>query len=77
MEHFLRFSERYAYDSRSEGITIPAVLSTGGNKVQLLAKIDTGSSDCLFDRGYGEALGLRIEEGVHKIYSTVNGRFEA
>jgi hypothetical protein len=77
MEHFLRFSERYAYDSRSEGITIPAVLSTGGNKVQLLAKIDTGSSNCLFDRGYGEALGLRIEEGVHQTYSTVNGRFEA
>jgi hypothetical protein len=42
-----------------------------------LAKIDTGSSNCLFDRGYGEALGLRIEEGVHQTYSTVNGRFEA
>src|SRR5579871_130979 len=38
----------------------------GEERVELLAKIDTGASDCLFEHGYGVALGLRVEEGVHK-----------
>jgi len=59
----LRFSERYTYDSRREGIAVPAVLRTGGRKVKLLVKIDTGASDCLFEHAYGEAFGLRIEAG--------------
>ena len=77
MEYQLRFSDRYTYDSGLEGITIPAVLKTDGNRVELLAKIDTGASDCLFERAYGEALGLRVEEGARKTYSTANSRFEA
>jgi len=77
LNYQLLFSERYAYDSRPEGITVPAVLKTGGKKIELLAKIDTGASDCLFEYGYGEALGLRVEDGVRKTYATANGRFEA
>ena len=59
------------------GITIPGVLKAGGKKIELLAKIDTGASDCLFERGYAEALDLRVEEGVRKRYATVNSQFEA
>ena len=77
MDHELHFSERHVYDSRTEGITIPAVLATGWNRIELLAKIDTGASDCLFERAYGEALGLRVEEGIRKTYTTANSRFEA
>lgn len=77
MAYELRFSERHTYDSRPEGITIPAVLTAGVKKIEILAKIDTGASDCLFEHGYGEALGLRVEEGVRKTYSTANSRFEA
>ena len=77
MDYELLFSERHNYDCRSEGITIPAVLKVGGNKIELLVKIDTGASDCLFQRAYGEALGLRVEEGARKAYSTANSRFEA
>jgi hypothetical protein len=75
--HELRFSDCHVYDSRVEGITIPAMLRTGGRKVELLARIDTGASDCLFERGYAEALGLRVEDGVRKTYATANSRFEA
>ncbi|MGO9262426.1 MAG: aspartyl protease family protein [Bryobacteraceae bacterium] len=53
------------------------MLKTGEKRVELLAKIDTGASDCLFERAYGEALGLRVEQGVRKTYSTANSRFEA
>ena len=77
MDYELRFSERHTYDSRPEGITIPAVLKVGGNKIELLVKVDTGASDCLFERAYGEALGLRVEEGARRAYSTANSRFEA
>jgi predicted aspartyl protease len=77
VDYGLRFSERYSYDSRPEGITIPAVLKAGGNRIELLAKIDTGASDCLFEHEYGEALGLRVEEGFRKTYTTANSRFEA
>jgi hypothetical protein len=77
VDYELRFSERYTYDSDPEGITIPTVLRAGGRPVELLAKIDTGATDCLFEHGYGEALGLRVEEGVPKSYRTANSRFEA
>jgi hypothetical protein len=77
VDHQLLFSERHPYDSRAEGITIPAVLKTGGVRVELLAKIDTGASDCLFQHAYGEALGLKVEDGIHKTYRTPNSRFEA
>ncbi len=77
MDYELRFSGRHTYDSSAQGITIPVVLKHGGNRIELLAKIDTGASDCLFQHAYGEALGLRVEEGVRKSYSTANSRFEA
>jgi hypothetical protein len=77
VDYELRFSERHTYDSRVEGITIPAVLKIGSKKVELLAKIDTGARDCLFEHAYGEALGVRVEEGVRKTYGTVRGPFEA
>ena len=77
MEYELSFSARHTYDSRSEGINVPAVLESAGKRIELLDKIDTGASDCLFEHAYGVALGLRIEEGVRLIYSTVNSRFEA
>lgn len=77
MPYDLRFSDRHIYNSRPEAITVPALLRNGEKVVDLLAKIDTGAEDCLFDRGFAEALGLRVEEGFVKTYSTVNGRFTA
>ena len=77
MAYELRFSDRHIYDSKTEGISIPVVLWAGRKKIELLAKIDTGASDCLFEREYAEALGLRVEEGVRKTYATANSRFDA
>jgi predicted aspartyl protease len=77
VDYRLSFSERHPYDSRPEGITIPVVLKTDGKEIELLAKIDTGASDCLFEHAWGEALGLHVEDGFRKTYATVNGPFEA
>ena len=77
MDYGLRFSDRYSYDSRREGITVPVTLKTGSKRIELLAKIDTGASDCLFEHACGEMLDVRVEEGVRKTFATANSRFEA
>jgi hypothetical protein len=45
--------------------------------VELVAKIDTGASHCLFERHYGEQLGLEIETGIAQKFSTATGTFLA
>src|SRR5690242_9936981 len=41
------------------------------------AKIDTGSSYCIFQRKYGETLGLDVETGLLIKIATVTGNFIA
>jgi len=43
----------------------------------MLAKIDTGASHCLFERQYAKVLGLEVEAGDPKVFSTAVGRFRA
>lgn len=39
--------------------------------------MDTGAADCLFDRFFGELLGIEVEDGVRQVYRTVAGSFTA
>jgi hypothetical protein len=64
MVHTLRFFSQLAYDTRKPGITLPVILAVNHNQVDLEAKLDTGASDCIFERAHGEALGLAIEQGI-------------
>lgn len=43
----------------------------------MLPKLDTGADYCIVQREYGEALGLDIEAGERKEFSTANGLFVA
>ncbi len=45
--------------------------------VSLLAKVDTGAANCIFQREYAEALGLTVEDGLSKRFSTATGTFSA
>ncbi len=45
--------------------------------VDVEAKLDTGSSHCVFARDYGESLGLEIEDGFPEIFGTAVGNFIA
>jgi len=54
---------------------VPVGISLVGNTVDLVAKLDTGASLCVFQRQYGELLGLRIETGRSQWMSTATGRF--
>lgn len=42
---------------------------------KLTAKVDTGSTDCIFARKHGEQLGLSIEEGERVQIGTATGSF--
>jgi len=45
--------------------------------VRLLAKLDTGADACIFERAYGEELGLDIEAGQPTRFRTANSEFQA
>lgn len=79
MPHDLKFDVTHGYGDSdpSDGITLPIELSTGRNLVTLTASVDTGASFCVFERGYGEALGLDVETGSLMLFGTATGTFEA
>ena len=72
----LEFDRAHSYGSQTDGITLPIVLRSGRASAWLTAKVDTGASHCLFERGEGELLGLNIETGDRKFFSTVTGQVE-
>jgi len=72
----LEFSHRHSYASQVEGISLPVVLKSGIETANLIASVDTGASNCLFEREHGEMLDLEIERGQPKTFWTANGRVE-
>ena|SRR5579859_1646367 len=77
MPHVLRFAVAHVYDSTLEGITVDVELSLGSMPFRVPAKVDTGASDCLFRRRYADLLGLEIETGERRLFSTAAGSFLA
>jgi hypothetical protein len=73
----LAFAHVHHYDTRRIGITVPVILRSGAGSVDCDAKVDTGSSYCVFRRLYAEYLGLDIEGGIPQRISTVTGSFLA
>ena len=77
MSYQLSFTELVNYDAGQPSITVPVTLSVGQARVNCDAKIDTGSSNCIFARNLGEELGLDIETGLRLLVGTVTGNFVA
>ena len=73
----LNFAASLDYDTLKSGITIPVKLYAGQDEVAFSAKLDTGSSHCIFERKHGERLGLDVESGSPLFFSTATGRFLA
>ena len=73
----LSFSYLEEYDPGQPGISIPVTLRLAEREAPCLAKIDTGSSDCIFRRFQGELLGLNIESGNLRDFSSATGAFRA
>jgi hypothetical protein len=66
----LEFSQVHSYLSTASGISVPVALKSGGEVIDLLAYLDTGASNCLFERKHGELLNLEIEAGDPRTFRT-------
>ena len=73
----LSFSTLAEYDPGQPGINVPVILRLPGREASCLAKVDTGSSDCIFRRFQGELLDLDIEQEDPRDFSTATGSFKA
>jgi hypothetical protein len=71
----LTFAHVYQYDTRQAGITVPVILRAGSESVDCDAKVDAGSSCCVFRRLHAEYLELNVEGGVPQMMQTVMGSF--
>lgn len=72
----LEFAASCHYASE-DGIEIPTEISVGSQKVELIARLDTGAAHCIFERRYGEELGLDVESGRVQRFRTMAGSFVA
>ena len=77
MSLMLRFATLHHYDLGQLGITLPVALGSTPDAVKFDAKVDTGSSHCIFQRQHGEQLGFDIETGSLERFSTAMGSFPA
>jgi Aspartyl protease len=72
----LNFEASHRYPS-TDGIDIPVEVRVGNQRVELIARVDTGAAHCIFDRRYGEELGLEVESGRPQRFRTMTGSFVA
>jgi hypothetical protein len=77
MGESVEFDEVYDYSLFEIGITVPVSIVRGGKSEGLRAKVDTGSTFCIFRRSHGSALGLDIETGLPVNIATATDSFRA
>ena len=77
MAEIIEFDLVHEYSLYEIGITVDAALQNGEYSVDVDAKIDTGSTYCIFERHYGECLDLNIENGNLAEIGTATGSFRA
>ena len=75
--YLIEFETIHDYNTLKTGITIPVTLDANSRTVDFEAKLDTGSSHCIFERIYGENLGLEIENGTLEKFGTATDGFFA
>ena len=73
----IEFSTVHNYDTLKTGITLPVTLGYNLRTVDFEAKLDTGSSHCIFERSFGENLGFEIENGTLEKFGTATVGFYA
>ena len=77
MSYEITFEHLLKVDSGKSGIALPVTLKAGDQTLDFDAKLDTGATYCIFQRFYGEELGLTVEAGELLTFSTATGDFQA
>lgn len=67
----------YNYDLTKSSINLPIKLKLGTNEIDFVASLDTGATFCIFERLFGEEIGLIIEQGHKTFIRTALGKFTA
>lgn len=75
--HLLEFDTLHTYGTDKESIELSVTLRSGDRIVTFAAQLDTGATFCVFERGYGQTLGLTVESGTPLRFSTAMGSFDA
>lgn len=74
--HILTFEKEIKYSEYRKGIGLNIILiADDRNPISAIAKLDTGSEFCLFQRKYAELLELEIEKGIENPMRTINSSF--
>ncbi|MCI0486156.1 MAG: retroviral-like aspartic protease family protein [Blastocatellia bacterium] len=76
MAYQLNFAHLALYDPGIPGITVAVTLKLIDRFAYIDARVDTGATECIFARRYGEQLGLNIENGEPLRIGTVTGTFK-
>ena len=72
------FSERLPYSDDEEGITVEVFISSRHTeRYSIDAKLDTGSTFCIFQPYYASLLGIDLKSGEQKRIRTATGSFGA
>ncbi len=77
MSESITYDKTHYYNTLKPGISLTAILHHGQESVECEARLDTGSSHCIFKRAHGELLGLEIESTAAENIATVTGSFKA
>jgi len=77
MSETIEFEVAEGYNIYEVGITVDTNLRLADLNVDVDARIDTGSTFCVFNRYFGERLGIEIETGLEVRISTATGTFRA
>ncbi len=77
MAYQLDFEKQVSFDSTGDGIALEAEIRYSDVSVKINARIDTGADYSIFERHYGEDLGLEIESGMRQRFGTATGGFYA
>ena len=65
------------FDQNEEGIGLAVEIRYSDVSIKINAKIDTSATYSIFERRFGEALGLDIESGMRQRFGTATGIFYA
>ncbi|CAN5399539.1 hypothetical protein BH10ACI2_BH10ACI2_19120 [soil metagenome] len=77
MREIVEFDFVHEYSLYEIGIVVDVILTTADKEIRINARVDTGSTYCLFERRFGEELGLVVEIGFPVQIGTATGSFRA
>ncbi len=77
MPYQLEFEKLVPFDINQDGISLDAEIRYQDASVRIKAKIDTGATYSIFERRFGEELGLTIENGMRQRFGTATSSFYA